>query len=378
MKLPQRIRSVFPSALVALACAAGTATSFAAPNEFKQTNLVSDIPGLATYTDPNLVNPWGLAASGGSPMWVSNGGTGTSTIYNGIGTPSALVVTIPAPLGAQGKPTGQIFNGTTAFNGDRFVFATENGTIAGWRGALGTNAETLFDMSTAGAIYKGLAFGTAGANSYLYATDFHNARIDVFGSSGAPAMAGSFIDPLLPAGYAPFNIQNLGGRLFVTYAMQDADAEDDVAGAGHGFISTFDLSGNFLGRLASGGALDSPWGLALAPSGFGPFGGQLLVGNFGDGTINAYNRVTGAYLDTLRDTLGDPLMIDGLWGLRFGNGAGSGSLDTLYFAAGIAGGGAVEDHGLYGAINAVPEPSTYGALAVVALLGVVVRRRLRR
>jgi uncharacterized protein (TIGR03118 family) len=373
MQRKQKVRSIRTPALIALLGAAGLTSAFAANNAFKQSNLVSDIPGLATYTDPNLVNPWGLSASGASPMWVSNADSGTSTIYNGAGVPSPLVVMIPTPGGAAGAPTGQIFNGTTAFNGDRFIFATENGTIAGWRGALGTTAETLFDMSAGDASYKGLAFGTVGSDSYLYAADFHNARIDVFNNSGATTLVGSFTDPTLPLGYAPFNVQNLGGSLFVSYALQDASAEDEVAAPGAGFVSRFDLSGNLLGRFASNGPLNAPWGMAIAPMGFGGFGGDLLVGNFGDGRINAYDLASGNFIDVLRDASGHPFEIDGLWGLRFGNGAGSGPMDTLYFAAGIDG----EAHGLYGAIAPVPEPATYG-LAAAGLLGLIVLfRRFR-
>ena len=379
MKTNAIVRTSLAPTLVVLALASVSASCFGASNAFKETDLVSDIPGRALYTDPNLVNPWGLSASATSPMWVSNNGTGTSTIYNGLGTPLSLVVNIPTPTGAPAAPTRQIFNSTaTSFNGDRFIFATEGGTIAGWRGGLGTTAETLFDRSTANSIYKGLAYTTNGTNSYLYATDFHNNHIDVFASTGAPSLSGDFVDPTLPAGYAPFNIQNLGGKLIVTYAMQDSIAKDDVSGAGHGYLDTFDLNGHLLTRLVSAGPLDSPWGLALAPAGFGPFGGNLLVGNFGDGAINVFNPSTGSFLGMLRDPAGNPLVIDGLWGLRFGNGAGSGPSDTLFFSAGIPGSGNIEDHGLYGSIHAVPEPATYGTIGVGMLLTLVIRRRLRR
>lgn len=373
MQRKLKLRSLRSLVLAALFGVAGLTPAFAANNAFKQSNLVSDIPGLATYTDPNLVNPWGLAASGTSPMWVSNADSGTSTIYNGAGLPLPLVVAVPGPGGGAGAPTGQIFNGTSAFNGDRFIFATENGTIAGWRGALGTTAETLFDMSAGDASYKGLAFGTVGTDSYLYAADFHNARIDVFNNLGSTTLAGSFADPTLPVGYAPFNVQNLGGSLFVSYALQDADAEEEVPGPGAGFVSRFDLSGNFLGRFASGGVLNAPWGFAIAPMGFGAFGGDLLVGNFGDGRINAFDLATGDFIDVLRDASGHPFEIEGLWGLQFGNGAGSGPMDTLYFAAGIED----EAHGLYGAIAPVPEPATYGFAAMGVLGLVVLLRRFR-
>lgn len=339
-----------------------------AQSVFLEKDLVSDIPGRAAFTDPNLVNPWGIAISATSPFWISNAGSATSTLYNTSGTPQALVVSIPNG----GAPTGQIFNGGTAFNADRFIFATEDGTIAGWRGGLGTAAETLFDNSSQGAIYKGLASATVGSSTYLYATDFHNNKIDVFSSAGAPSLMGSFMDSGVPVGFAPFNIQNLGGKLYVTYAKQDEDAHDDVAGPGNGFVDIFDLSGNMLQRLVSSGALNSPWGLALAPSSFGKLGGNLLVGNFGDGHINAYNATTGAWVETLSDTSGNPLEIEGLWGLAFGNGAAGGELNTLYFTAGISGGEEIEAHGLFGSISAVPEPGTgFAGAALVGMCGVL-------
>ena len=345
-----------------------------AQTAYQQSNLVSDIPGLANRTDPNLVNPWGISFSPTSPMWVSNAGTGTSTLYATGGVPQAMVVTVPNPAGGLASPTGQVFNGGTAFNSDRFLFATEEGTIAGWRGGLGTTAETLLNRSSFGAIYKGLAISTIATSTYVYAADFHNNHIDILASGGAPALSGSFIDPTLPAGFAAFNIQNLAGKLYVTYAMQDADAEDDVAGPGLGYVSIFDLNGVFQQRLISGGALNAPWGVALAPAGFGPLGGDLLVGNFGDGRINAYNPLTGTFVDTLRDSTGNPLVNRGLWGITFGNGGNGGDLNTLYFAAGIQ----REEHGLFGSIGAVPEPATYGIAGALALAGAVLWRRRRK
>jgi uncharacterized protein (TIGR03118 family) len=343
-----------------------------AQNAFVETDLVSDISGRAKFTDPNLVNPWGIAFSATSPFWIADNGNGLSTLYNTSGTPQALVVSIPLPTGAPSAPTGQVFNGGTAFNADRFIFATENGTINGWRGTLGTTAETLFNRSTANSVYKGLAISNVGTSTYLYAADFHNNHVDIFPSAAAPALSGSFVDPTLPSGYAPFNIQNLGGQLYVTYAKQDAQAHDEIAGAGNGYVSVFDLNGNFVRRLASGGALDAPWGVAIAPAGFGSFGGDLLVGNFGDGIINAYNLATGAWIDTLRGFGGVPLEIDGLWGLAFGNGGSGGRTDTLYFTAGIDD----EAHGLFGSIAPVPEPST--VFAGLALIGLCVAAGLKR
>ena len=306
-----------------------------------------------SFTDPNLVNPWGISSSAASPFWVANNGTGVSTLYNGAGQPfpvaSPLVVTIPPPSGGTGPatPTGQVFNGTSAFNGDLFIFATEDGTIAGWRGALGTTAELLVDNSAAGAVYKGLALGIVAGHSYLYAANFRNGTIDVFrGDAGAPFLPGNFIDPNLPAGYAPFNIQNLGGSLYVTYALQDAAKHDDVPGPGHGYVNVFDLNGNLQRRLISQGPLNSPWGLALAPAKFGAFSNDLLVGNFGDGTINAFDPLTGNLLGTVKDSRGNPIVIDGLWSLIFGNGGNGGEPNRLYFTAGPGG----ELHGLFGSL----------------------------
>jgi uncharacterized protein (TIGR03118 family) len=326
---------------------------------YAQTNLVSNIPGLAAFTDPNLVNPWGISASAASPFWISNNGTGVSTLYNTAGTPQSLVVTIPNPGGGTSSPTGQVFNGSGQFNGDNFIFATENGTIAGWRGALGTTAETLFNRNN-GAVYKGLALATiTGQGSYLFAADFHNNKIDVFPSSGASALPGNFVDPNLPAGYAPFNVQNIGGQIYVTYAKQDAEGRDDVPGAGNGFVSIFGTNGNFVKRLVSNGSLNSPWGLALAPAGFGAAGGDLLVGNFGNGEINAFG-LDGTFVGTLAGLNGLPLVNDGLWALQFGNGGNGGNVSSLYLTAGLNG----EADGLFARVDAVPEPGTFFLLAV--------------
>jgi uncharacterized protein (TIGR03118 family) len=321
-----------------------------------QTNLVSDLPGMASHTDSNLANPWGIASSATSPFWVADNHTGVSTLYDTSGTPQGLVVTVPpAAGGTQGSPTGIVFNGSTDFELSpgtpaRFIFATEDGTISGW--ASGTNAILKVDNSASEAVYKGLAIGNNGTSNFLYAANFHAGKIDVFDAAFAPTtLAGSLSDPTIPAGYAPFNIQNIAGVLYVTYALQDADAHDDVPGLGHGFINKFDLNGNFIARFASRGTLNSPWGLAVAPAGFGAFANALLVGNFGDGRINAFDPVTGALLGQLANDSGHAISIEGLWGLRFGNGSSGGEANKLYFAAGIAGPDSIEDHGLFGSIE---------------------------
>ena len=335
-----------------IAIAAG-APAMALASGFTIDRIASDQPGVAKLTDPNMVNAWGLIASGTSPWWIGANGSGTSLVYNGA-TENKIGLTVAIP--GDGSVTGVAFNGNSAaFNGDAFLFGSEDGTVSGWRGALGTTAETL-QLGSASNVYKGVTDAVIAGDSYAYLANFRAGGIDVMkGTGAAPNLSGTFTDPSLPAGYAPFNVMQLGGVLYVTYAVQDPTKHDDVAGAGNGIVDAYDLNGNLIQRLVTGGHLDSPWGLALAPAGFAGFGGDLLVGNFGDGTINAYNPATGAYQGTLQDAGGNPLTIDGLWGLGFGNGANAGSANRLYFTAGPEG----ESHGLFGALDPVPEPRTW-------------------
>jgi uncharacterized protein (TIGR03118 family) len=331
-----------------------------------------------------LVNPWGIDFGRGGPIWISDNGTAKSTIYTGNGTKIA-VGGFPS-IGVPGNPTGVVFNNTAGFQVEpgktaAFIFGSEDGSISAWN-PLNPSATT--KVLPSNAVYKGVTLGTVplgglGQIPLLYAANFRSGQVDVFGSDFSKI--GSFTDHTLPAGYAPFNVQNIGGQLYVTFAQQDAAKHDDVAGAGHGFIDIFNLDGSFVRHFTSGGPLDSPWGLAMAPAtGFGQFSGDLLVGNFGDGSINAF-KADGSSAGTLMGKDGKPLTIEGLWGLKFGDGAPgtkNGPADTLFFTAGIPDhpGGELEGHGLFGSINAVPEPGTYGLVAGGLAFLVMLRKRI--
>ena len=321
-------------------------------NNYKQTNLVSDIPGAAKLIDSKLINPWGLAQSATSPFWVSNNGTSVATLYGGdVGggpfSKNALTVSIPGNL-----PTGTVFNGSSDFvitagggtGPARFIFASITGNIAAWRA--GTAA--IIAASQAGHVYTGLAIGNNGTANFLYAADFKNKKIDVYDKNFASAtLAGTFTDPTLPADFSPFNIQNLVGKLYVEYAKVDPATGRDLAGPGNGYVSVFDTNGVFQTRLVSNGPLNSPWGVTISPASFGVFGSALLVGNFGDGRINAFNPTTGAFLGTLNDEAGNPIEIDELWAITFGNGVGGGDTGSLYFNAGPG----EEVHGIFGKLE---------------------------
>ncbi|SEK67412.1 TIGR03118 family protein [Nitrosovibrio tenuis] len=343
---------------------------------FVQTNLVTDdqTANAAQITDPNLKNAWGMSFGPATPFWVSANGTGTANLYSvdpgtQATTKQSLMVSIPGA----GSVTGQVFNNsTTSFNGNRFLFVSEDGTVSGWRPALGTAAETIAPASTAN-IYKGAAIGNTSGHDYLYAANFKTGAIDVYkGDGAAPSLSGSFTDATLPSGYAPFNVQNLNGSLYVSYAQQDDAKHDDVPGLGKGFVDQFSLSGDFIGRVASEGTLNAPWGMAIAPSSFGSMAGDLLVGNFGDGHINIYDPTTHAFLGQVLDASNKPLAIDGLWAISPGNDGSGGSSHLLYFTAGPNN----EAHGLFGVLAPVPEPSEYAMM--LAGLGVIVFMIRRR
>ena len=363
MKSVTRLASAIAVAAAVSVGLAGAATPASAGHPtatraYAQTNLVSDIPGLAAHTDPNLRNSWGTSTGPGLPIWVSDNASGVTTLYDGQGNPqpgsgdNQLVVTIPAPPsagpGAVGAPDGTVFNPTAggfvvSKNGvsasARFLFATEDGTIAGWSPSVDpTRAVLAVDRSTAtdpagdvGALYKGLALVNTATGKSLYATNFRFGTVDVFNSNFE--LVNSFTDPTIPAGFAPFGIHNIGGDLYVTFAKQDAAKHDDDAGPGHGFVDVFAPNGDLLQRLASRGRLNSPWAVTLAPSTFGAFGGDILVGNFGDGRINAFDPATGQFLGQLRSQHG-PITIPGLWGLRFPTGSLNVTPNALYFTAG--------------------------------------------
>ena len=348
------------------------------PNTYFVHNLVSDLPGIADHQDANLVNPWGNGFAAAGPFWIGNNGTGTSTLYDGSGNAIPLIVKIPAAGGAAtpGPVTGVIFNSfgsnTAAFNVAAgkpavFLFCSEDGVISGWNSSVdATNAKILADRSGASAVYKGCALGGTAAAPLLFAANFHSGQVDVFdGSLNLVANSAAFVDAAVPAGFAPFNVQVIGGKVYVAYAMQDSEKHDDVAGPGNGYVDIFNTAGTLLTHLIARGPLNSPWGFALAPPSFGIFGGALLVGNFGDGKINAFDPVTGAALGFLQDLAGNPIAIPGLWSINFGNGVRNQDPGTLYFTAGIGGGpnnDPLEKHGLLGSIQA---PAVYQTSNVV-------------
>lgn len=337
---------------------------------FTQTNLVSDLPSVgAQITDSGLLNPWGLAFGPTTPLWSADNNSGLATLYGiNVGGTSVskvgLTVTVPggrASTSDGSSPTGQVFNPTPGFvvstpsgSGPAlFLFDSESGQLTAWNPAAdpvsssGASTGTV-EYSSPTAVYKGLTIATSDAGTFLYGANFHDGTVDVFNSQfQLTPSPGGFHDPSLPAGYAPFGIQALHNLIYVTYAEQNATAHDDVAGQGHGFVDVYTTDGFLVGRLASRGQLNSPWGLAIAPSSFGPFAGMLLVGNFGSGRIDVFNPFNGHYLGQLDDSHGRPIVIDDLWSLKVGT-ATTGGTQTVLFSAGIND----EHDGLIGSLNA--------------------------
>jgi uncharacterized protein (TIGR03118 family) len=342
-----------------------------------QTNLVSDIPGEAQILDPNLLNSWGVAFAPGGPFWINDNNAGLSTLYLGTGAivdfpgtkvPFAVVIPGPngSPAGFQAAPTGIVWNPTGGFKvidprtgaklASNFIFDTEDGTISAWAFGLSDITHAVLEVDNSvvpsaanGAVYKGLAFGTNAKGTFIFATNFRAGTVEAYDQNFTlTKLDGSFSDPGIPAGFAPFNVANINGDLFVTYAKQNGPKHDDVAGEGNGFVDVFDTDGHLLRRFATRGTLNSPWGLTPASYGFGRFSGDVLVGNFGNGKINVFDS-HGHFLDQLEGANGSPIVIDGLWTLTFGGGAVS-SPDVLYFTAGPNG----EKDGLFGTLRPAP------------------------
>jgi uncharacterized protein (TIGR03118 family) len=380
----KRVAIALTAIPVSFALLLSTAGPVPAMPAYQQTNLVSDGFVPAPVIDPNLKNPWGMSFGPTTPFWVSDQAVGNATLYTGSGQIVPLVVTIPQAAAGPAGPTGQVFNGTTDFilpNQIKglFFFANLDGSISGWNQALGSTAVQVVASSPT-AIYTGLAIGGNASGNFLYAANGLAGAIDVFDASFAPVtLAGTFTDPSVPAGLAPFNIQNLGGELYVAYAPPGPEA--DEAPVGTGAVSVFNTSGQLLRSLVNGGPLGSPWGLALAPGNFGLFSNALLVGNFNDedGVINAFDPLTGAFLGTIRDGSGQPIANPDLWALAFGTGAAnSGKTDELFFTAGVGD----EEHGLFGKITATGLPPSLALLVVgagaTAAMGVRQRGRHQR
>ncbi len=363
------------------------AASAKAADRFLETDLLSNGFVPAAHQDPLLVNPWGIAHGPGGPFWISENGSGLAAIVDGGGVLTAvngfthIGIPVPDVSVMTAAPTGLVFNGNGGFTvsqggksgSSKFIVVTEDGTISGWNPGVDQGHAILALNKSAngtGAVYKGAAIAQIGTDSFLYAANFRSGMVEVYNQ--AFGLVNSFSDPTLPTGYAPFNVQTLGSHLFVTFALQDAAKHDDVGGAGHGFVDEFNPDGTLVTRLVSGGVLDSPWGLALAPSGFGDFANDLLVGNFGDGTIHAFDPTTGALRGELLDKNGKPIVIGDLWGLIVGGDAKASDPNALYFTAGVQ----HEAEGLFGSLTSVPELSTWAMMILgFGLVGLRLRRR---
>jgi uncharacterized protein (TIGR03118 family) len=364
LKISQYLRIREALSLILISVAAHSYAQSASPSQhYKQTNLVSDQAGVAPVMDPNLVNPWGLSRSSTSPWWVSDNGMGVATLYSGAGAIVPLVVTIPPsdPASPPGTPTGTIFNGGTGFEIQKgfpaaFIFVTEDGTISGWNSNVDQTRAVIKVNEKQRSVFKGVTMATVnvpflGRQSFLYVADFLRGRVQIYDSKfhHVPGMEELFNDDELPPGFAPFNVQNIGGNIYVSFAMQDSDKHDDVAGAGLGYVDVFSPLGKRLLRLQHGPWFNAPWGMVMASSDFGSHSHEILVGQFGSGEILAFNAVTGRFKGRLRDASDKPITIDGLWGLGFGNDANAGPATTLFFSAGTD----HEQHGLFGTITAV-------------------------
>jgi uncharacterized protein (TIGR03118 family) len=347
-------KSVIGLAILAICCVMLSATAMAQTTAFVQTNIISDMPGTASVTDPTMINPWGVSV--GPAIWIDAANTGLVKVDTAAGATVIPNVTIPPASGSspKGSPSGTVFNsagtGFTLPDGSSalFLFGTLDGTIAGWDASSGTQAVTVFNNSANKASYTDIALDTNSTGTFLLAADFSLGTVDVFNSSFTPAqLTGSFVDPNLPAGYSPFGIHSIGDNVYVTYAEVNPSNGGPMVGAGLGYVDEFDNNGNFIAEAVVQNVLNAPWGMALAPAGFGSFGGDLLVGNFGDGVINAFNPTTFAYVGSLSSASGTAIANPGLWEILFGQGGNLGDPNTLYFAAGINN----EQDGLFGSIG---------------------------
>jgi len=375
-------------ALTVVACGGGGSASPGVPPAamgFTETALVSNnnaILAAAQTIDANLKNPWGIAVAPGAPFWIADNNSNLSTLYSGIGANETQAITgspnvgiaIPASAaGVPANPTGQVYNGAGGFliptskgqESSMFIFDGEGGTIAAWATDSGATAVTAYDDGVANAVdhavYKGLAIGTVGGATYLYATDLHNNKVDVFDTnfSKPAAMQGKFVDPNIPAGFVPFGIQALNGNLYVTFAKQDSAKHDETTGAGLGYVDVFDFSGNLVSQFASAGALNAPWGIAIAPAGFASLQGDVLIGNFGDGTISIFSpngTALANFEGPLMSTAGQPITLPGLWSLAFGNGDADKPVTTLFYTAGFAD----QTDGVFGGITLMSNPTPVG------------------
>ncbi len=331
---------------------------------YTQTNLVSDVPGMAAATDPNLVNAWGMSRSSTSPWWISDNGTGVSTLYSGAGAAVPLIVTVPpadSSSGKSGTPTGQVFNGTTGFTiapgmPALFLFVTEDGTVSGWNSAVKPTTAVIKVNTKSESVFKGAALATISAPSgdsadFLYVADFGKGRVRVYDSNFHRISLGddAFRDERIPRDFAPFNVQNIGGNIYVAFAKQDSQKHDEVDGPGLGYVDVFSPTGRLLLRLQHGPWFNAPWGITLAPTDFGANSHDILIGQFGNGQLIAFDPITGRYKGPLYGANNAPIAIDGLWGIAFGGGGTSGSATTLFFTAGPE----KEQHGLFGTLTPV-------------------------